>query len=205
MCSPARRCWCWARTQALSQLQPGRDLQVFDWLLCELARSARGREAFRLLRLYMSLPPAERHAWVLQDLAEPAALPALRYLRDHAPSADDRAALAGGIEILETGTANLYSGEAPKTCCAPTRECLVSQYEQQVLRRSKVRLQDDRELKRWIAAGLAAKPSFVFLDDHVAEVRDAPGAKRLRFEHRNGCWWLIAAKQTLQESNAQRR
>jgi hypothetical protein len=40
--------------------------------------------------------------------------------------------------------------------------------------------------------GLGVKPSFVFLDDsrRVAEVRDAPGAKRLRFEHRDGCWRL---------------
>jgi len=172
--------------------RPG-DGQVLDWLLCELARAARGREAFRLLRVYLALPPGERHAWVLQDLAEPSALPALRYLRDHAPSADDRAALAVGIEILETGTANLYSGKTSTACCAPTRECLQSQYEQQRFRASKDRLQDEKAVKDWIAAGLAAKPSFVFLDDlgRIAEVRNAPGEKRLRFEHLYGCWRLI--------------
>jgi hypothetical protein len=129
---------------------------------------------------------------VLQELAEPAALPALRYLRDHAPNADDRAALAVGIEVLETGTGNLYSGEAPTVCCAATRECLLSQYERQVFRESKDRLADERALKDWIAAGLSAKPSVVFLDESgsVAEVRDAPGAKRLRFERRGGCWRL---------------
>ena len=177
----------------LDWLESGRrpgDGQVLDWLLCELARSARGREAFRLMRVYLNRPAAERHAWVLQELAEPAALPALRYLRDHAPSADDRAALAGGIEILEAGTANLYSGQAPKICCTPTRECLLSQYEQQRFRTSKDRLEDEKALKAWIAAGLAADPEIVFLDERAAEVRSAPGAKRLRFEHRDGCWRL---------------
>ena len=184
------------QVRLLDWLEAGRrpgDGQVLDWLLCELARAARGREAFRLLRVYLSLPPAEWHAWVLQDLAEPAVLPALRYLRDHTPSASDREALAGGIAILETGTANLYTGKAPTTCCAPTRECLLSQYEQQVLRSSKRRLEDEKELKGWIAAGLSAKPEIVFLDEkeRIAEVRNAPGAKRLLFRHRNDCWWLV--------------
>lgn len=178
----------------LDWLESGRrpgDGQVLDWLLAELARSAQGRDAFRLLRFWLARPPAERHAWVLQDLAEPAVLPALRYLRDHAPSADDRGALAGGIEILEAGTANLYSGKAPEICCAPTRECLLSQYEQQRFRTSKDRLEDEKALRAWVAAGLAAETEVVFLDDRAAEVRSAPGAKRLRFEHRNGCWRLL--------------
>lgn len=172
---------------------PG-DGQVYNWLLCELARSVRGADAFRLLRAYLARPAAERHAWVLQDLAEPAALPALRYLRDYAQTPEDREALAGGIEILENATANLYSGRAPEICCAPTRECLLSQYEQQVFRKSDQRLRNETELKDWIAKGLAAKPEIRFLDSlhRVAEIRDGRGPQPLRFEHLYGCWRRVA-------------
>lgn len=173
--------------------RPG-DPQVYDWLLCELARSVRGADAFRLLRAYLSRPPAGRRGWVLQDLAEPAALPALRYLRDQAPRPEDREALAGGIGILENATANLYSGRAPEICCAPTRECLLSQYEDQVSRKADQRLRSEAELKEWIAKGLAAKPEVRFLDrlQRVAEIRDGRGPRPLRFEHLNGCWRRVA-------------
>jgi hypothetical protein len=175
--------------------RPG-DGRVYDWLLCELARSVRGAGAFRLLRVYLTLPAAERHPWVLQDLAEPATLPALRYLRDHAPTSEDREALSGGIEILEGATANLYTGKAPEICCAPTPECLLSQYEQQVFRKSDQRLQNEAELKDWIGKGLAAKPEIKFLDSlqRVAEIRDGRGPKPLRFEHLYGCWRWITGK-----------
>lgn len=181
----------------LEWLESGRhpgDSQVYDWLLCELARSVRGANAFRLLRAYLARPAAERRAWVLQDLAEPAALPALRYLRAHAPAPEDREALAGGIEILENATANLYSGRAPEICCAPTRECLMSQYEQQVFRKSDQRLRNEAELKDWIAKGLAAKPKIRFLDslERVAEIRDGRSPQPLRFEHLDGCWRRVA-------------
>jgi hypothetical protein len=55
-------------------------------------------------------------------------------------------ALRRGIEILENGSANLNSGQAPEICCAPTRECLLSQYEKQVFRASRRRLENEREL-----------------------------------------------------------
>jgi hypothetical protein len=179
----------------LGWLESGRrpaDGRVFDWLVCELARSARGPEAFRLLRAYLKRPAAERHAWVLQDLAEPAALPALRYLRDQAREPDDREALARGIGILETGDVNLSSGRAPEICCAPTRDCLLSQYEKQVFRSSQRRLENEGELRDWIADGLEP-PTIRFLDklERIAEVKDGRSPKPLRFEHRSGCWQLI--------------
>lgn len=191
------------QNRLLGWLESGRhpgDGQVHDWLLCELARSVRGADAFRLLRAYLARPAADRHAWVLQDLAEPEVLPALRYLRDQASTPQDREALAGGIEILENATANLYTGRAPEICCAPTRECLLSQYEQQVLRKSDQRFRDEAELKKWIARGLAAKaakaakPEVRFLDSlhRVAEIRDGRGPKPFRFEHLHGCWRRVA-------------
>lgn len=185
----------------LDWLESGRrpgDGQVFDWLLCEIARGARGPEAFRLLRAFFARPAAERQAWVLGDLTEPATLPVLRWLRDHSPAAPaaDRDYLANGIGILESGGANLYSGQAPEICCAPTRECLLSQYERQVFRTPGRPLQTEKEVKDWIAAGLiqATQPAVTFLDElgRVAEVRDGRGARRpLRFEHLYGCWRLV--------------
>jgi hypothetical protein len=180
--------------------KPG-DGKVFDWLLCEIARGARGPEAFRLLRAYFARPAAERQAWVLGDLTEPATLPVLRYLRDHIPPAE-RDYLANGIGILESGAANLYSGQAPAVCCAPTRECLLAQYERQVFRTPGRPLQNEKEVQEWIAAGLPAKaakaaspaqPAVTFLDElgRVAEVRDGRSARPLRFEHLYGCWRFV--------------
>lgn len=185
--------------------RPG-DPQVYDWLLCELARSVRGADAFRLLRAYLARPPAGRRGWVLQDLAEPAVLPALRYLKDHAATPEDREALAGGIGILENASVNLYSGRAPEICCAPTRECLLSQYEDQVFRKSDQRLRNEAELKDWIAKGLAAKPEVRFLDrlQRVAEIRDGRGPQPLRFEHLSGCWRRVAGPGETKSSSGTR-
>jgi len=179
----------------LDWLESGRrpgDGQVFDWLLCEIARGARGPEAFRLLRAFFARPAAERQAWVLGDLTEPAALPVLRWLRDHLPAAD-RDYLANGIGILESGSANLYSGRSPEICCSPTRECLLSQYERQVFRTPGLPLKDEKAVQDWIAAGLKAKPAVTFLDElgRVAEVRDGRGPRPLHFEHLYGCWRLV--------------
>ncbi len=183
----------------LDWLESGRrpaDNQVFDWLLCELGRSASGADAFRLLRAYLARPAAERQAWVLMDLAEPATLPALRYLRDQTQDPANRESLSGGIETLESGGANGYTGKSPEICCKPTRECLLSQYEQQVFRQSKEPLQSEAELRDWIAKGLAARPEVKFLDtlQRVAEIRNSYGAKPFRFEHLYGCWRWVGGK-----------
>jgi hypothetical protein len=180
---------------------PG-DPRVRDWLLTSLARSARGSNAFRLLSRFAALPAAERHEWVLADLAEPAALPALRYFRDHAGDTADRESLAGGIAILESGGANLYSGRAQPSCCQPTRTCLETQVWRQAYPQvgmaAAAQVTDEAGLRRFLERGTAAAPLEVrFLDDleRVAEVRLASRREPLRFAHLYGCWqWTDAPR-----------
>jgi|GEM_PF-1084012 len=170
--------------------RPG-DGQVHDWLLCELARSAFGAEAFRVLRAHFARPPADRHAWVLSDLAEPATLPVLRYLRDHAASKEDKDSLAGGIQVLEEGSGNLYTGVSPVICCDPTPACLLAQYEKQLFRDPGPLLRNETEMAAWIESGLKARPVIKSLESRLAEVHDPFTARDLRFEHRAGCWkWI---------------
>jgi hypothetical protein len=170
--------------------RPG-DRQVYDWLLCELSRSAFGSEAFRVLRAYLARPLADRHEWVLTDLAEPATLPVLRYLRDHAANKEDKDSLAGGIQVLEEGSGNLYTGLSPVICCDPTPACLLAQYDRQLFRLPGRFLRNETEVAAWVQSGLTGKPVIKMLDSRLAEVHDPLTGQDLRFEHRAGCWkWI---------------
>jgi len=167
--------------------------QVYDWLLATISSAARGREAFRLLRVLQGLPAPERaeRYWVLYALGEPATLPLLRYWAtlDGPPAQVER--LKGTIDRLAGVPGAARMAPFPKVCCDATEECLRSQFYDQVHGAPEDVPADAEAARVWLdRAAAGGRAEITFLDDlgHAARVIDRGTGRSYRFEHLYGCW-----------------
>lgn len=185
-----------ARTQpdpdeVLTWLEGGnrpRDEWVRNHLLYGLAKTAHGDDTRRLLKLFDSLPDKVNRWWILQPLADPDALPILRYwlAANGDGKRDELASFIARLELERT------RASPAARCCDPTQACLLAS----VAARSgsDPEIRDALQANAWFeGAASAAAPQVRFLDplERIAEVTATRGSPPQRWEHLYGCWQPI--------------
>jgi hypothetical protein len=172
----------------LSWLEAGawpKDPWVGNHMLYNLAGLVLGDDTRRLLALFNAHPQRNDNWWIIENLADPDALPLLRYWATlPAPQAQE-AVLQALIERLQ---ATRLSAAPRIACCQPTQACLT---EWLARPGASAAIHSEEEAKAWIAGNTATGRAYTidYRDalQRLAVVRRQNGAEE-RWEYLYDCW-----------------
>jgi len=166
-----------------------RDPWVVNHMIYNLARWVSGDDTRRLLALFAAHPERNANWWIVSELADPGALPLLRYWATLPAPADQAGMLRGTIDRLQS---DARSSRAPgAACCQPTRACL-AEWLARPGPAAEIRSED--EARAWLAGNPAGGGYTVQYRDaleRLAVVRREDGSEE-QWEYLYDCWRNLA-------------
>ena len=184
----------------LSWLETGArpsDSWVRNIMFSLLSGRVSARNTRRYLAIFDSLENKADLWLILDNLADPQALPLLRYWQSLNPEGTNQVFLNSLISKLEAPQ-ELARGDSQRTCCQPTKSCLIAW----TLFPSKgnyVEITTPEEAKAWLYDSYTplVEPEIRWIDSlgRVALVTWRDTKKEERWEHLYGCWRPVKASQ----------
>lgn len=167
-------------------------LWVRNHMLYGLASDITPEQTRRFLRIVNTLPDKVEHWWVLTPLDYPQALPLLRYWATLSAPEQQQKQLADKIFYLERMLKNGSQVSAVKTCCHPTRACLLSWVEVGSITNNTRPITNEDEARAWLERTQRQSLVITFTDtlSRIAQVKH-PGGGVEQWEHLYGCWTRV--------------
>ncbi|MEE8297409.1 MAG: hypothetical protein V3R26_06220, partial [Hyphomicrobium sp.] len=173
----------------LEKGRPPKHPWVRNHMLYGLARNVTPDQTRRFLRIINTLPDKAEHWWLLTPLDDPQALPLLRYWATLSAPKQQREQLANEIFRLESSLNDGSPSRSLKTCCHPTKACLLSSVNVTAIIDDTDPITSEDEARAWLERtdkkGLVVE--FTDTLGRIAQVQRASGEVE-RWEHLYGCW-----------------
>ncbi len=176
----------------LEKGRPPKHPWVSNHMLYGLARNVTPDQTRRFLRIINTLPDKAEHWWLLTPLDDPQALPLLRYWATLSAPKQQREQLANEIFRLESSLKDGSPSRGLKTCCHPTKACLLSSVNVTAIIDDTDPITSENEARAWLERTDKKGPIIKFTDTlgRIARVQRTNGEVE-RWEHLYGCWTRV--------------